>query len=270
MAFRPSQRSIRLVMLVVPSLITLAALSATAAVALGLQESSIRAATTQRVQDVATSLAGLREVRTTLAGVTAAGTPTRLADAADLADATTTLQPIAELVTQAAGVYYVVVTDDEGVRITHPLAVERGVQVSTTNASVLAGTPFVGTETGPSGPTLRAKVPVRTDDGRIVGMVAVGVLESDIEQERGEALAGLLPWAVGALIVRPSRRRYSRPWSSGDSDDSMTWLPSTPGCGAPPRRFANRRMNSTRGCTSCTGSSPEATAATHSTTSRMW
>ncbi|MDY0830047.1 ATP-binding protein [Microbacterium sp. BG28] len=200
MAFGHRQRAVRLAMLVLPSVVTLAALGVTTTVALALQESRIRDATAERVQEVATSLAALSEVRKTVASVSDAGSPDDLADAADLAPATAALQPIAELVARAAGVYYVVVTDDEGVRITHPLASERGVQVSTTNASVLAGTPFLGTETGPSGPSLRAKVPV-VDEGRVVGMVAVGVLESDIAAEREQALSALLPWAVGALIV---------------------------------------------------------------------
>jgi two-component system, CitB family, sensor kinase len=200
MAFGHRQRAVRLAMLVLPSIVTLAALGVTTTVALALQESRIRDATAERVQEVATSLAALSEVRQTVASVSDAGTPDDLADAADLAPATAALQPIAELVARAAGVYYVVVTDDEGVRITHPLASERGVQVSTTNASVLAGSPFLGTETGPSGPSLRAKVPV-VDGDRVVGMVAVGVLESDIAAEREQALGALLPWAVGALIV---------------------------------------------------------------------
>lgn len=201
MAMRPSPRAIRLAMILLPSVVTLAALAATVMVALWLQEKSIRDATAERVQEVASSLAELPQVRATLAATVDAGTPGDLADADDLADATATLQPIADLVAQAAGVYYAVITDDEGVRITHPLASERGVQVSTTNESVLAGTPFLGTETGPSGRSLRAKVPVRGADGDVVGMVAVGVLESDIESERMEALTGLLPWAAGALVV---------------------------------------------------------------------
>ena len=200
-AMRPSPRAIRLAMILLPSVVTLAALTATVMVALWLQEKSIRDATAERVQEVASSLAALPQVRATLATTVDAGTPGDLADAADLATATETLQPIADLVAQAAGVYYAVITDDEGVRITHPLASERGVQVSTTNESVLAGTPFLGTETGPSGRSLRAKVPVRDVDGAVVGMVAVGVLESDIESERMEALTGLLPWAAGSLIV---------------------------------------------------------------------
>ncbi|RAZ31829.1 histidine kinase [Microbacterium sp. SMR1] len=188
-------------LLVLPSVVTLAALSATVAIALAAQERTIREATTERVLEVASSLADLPEVREAVAGATGAGSSTDLADAADLADATAVLQPIAELVGGAAGVYYVVITDDEGVRITHPLASERGVQVETANASVLAGETFVGTEVGASGPSLRAKVPVRGPDGTPIGMVAVGVLESQIAGELDEAVGALLPWAIGALVV---------------------------------------------------------------------
>lgn len=201
MAPSPSQRVIRLTLLVLPSLITLSSLSITVAVAFSLQASSIRDSTVHRVQEVATSLAELPDVRATLEEATTAGTLDDLADAADLAPATARLQPVAELVARAAGVYYVVITDDEGVRITHPLASERGVQVATTNRSVLDGTPFLGTETGASGPALRAKMPVRDGAGRVVGMVAVGVREADIAARHEEALEDLLPWGIGALIV---------------------------------------------------------------------
>ncbi|WP_256336080.1 ATP-binding protein [Microbacterium sp. cf332] len=196
---RPS--AVRLVLLVLPSVVTLAALSATGAVALALQERTIREATGERVLEVASSLADLPEVRETVGAVTAKGSPAALAGADDLAEATAVLQPIADLVGEAAGVYYVVITDDEGVRITHPLAAERGVQVETANASVLAGETFTGTEIGASGPSLRAKVPVRDAAGQPVGMVAVGVLESEIASELDAAVRALLPWAVGALLV---------------------------------------------------------------------
>ena len=196
---RPS--AVRLVMLLVPSVVTLAALSATVGVALALQERTIREATSERVLEVASSLAALPEVREAVAAAGPLGSPAALAGADDLADATTVLQPIADLVGEAAGVYYVVITDDEGVRITHPLASERGVQVETANASVLAGETFTGTEVGASGPSLRAKVPVRDESGQPVGMVAVGVLESEIASDLDEAVGALLPWAVGALLI---------------------------------------------------------------------
>lgn len=194
-------RTVRLGVLLLPSVIVLAAVGVTAGVAIAAQERSIRAATADRVHEVAASLAVLPEVRRTLESTIDSGDDDDLADASDLAAATAELQPLADIVGQAAGVYYVVITDDEGVRITHPLPEERGVQVSTTNASVLAGEEFLGTETGPSGRSLRAKVPVYGDGDRVIGMVAVGVLESSLSAQRDEALGDLLPWIVGALVV---------------------------------------------------------------------
>lgn len=193
-------RAARWGLVVLPSVIVLAAVGLTTVIAAGVQERRIHDDTAQRVSEVATSIAELDEVRGTVASVSPAGSATDLADAADLAPATAALQPLTDLIERTTGVFYVVITDDEGVRITHPSADQRGRQVETANASVLAGTPFFGVETGPSGSSLRAKVPVR-DGGDVVGMVAVGVLQSSILTERDEALGELMPWALGALVA---------------------------------------------------------------------
>ncbi|MDQ1172511.1 two-component system CitB family sensor kinase [Microbacterium testaceum] len=198
MALTP--RAARRVLVVLPSVIVLFAVGLTTVIAASVQERRIRDDTVERVFDVASGLAELDDVRTAAASVSRAGTAEDLADAEDLAPATTVLQPLADLVERTTGVFYVVITDDEGVRITHPEAAQRGVLVETANASVLAGTPFVGIETGPSGSTVRAKVPI-SSDGTIVGMVAVGVLESRMLSDRDEALGALLPWALGALVI---------------------------------------------------------------------
>ncbi|PVE71828.1 sensor histidine kinase [Microbacterium testaceum] len=193
-------RVVRRALVVLPSLIVLTAVGLTTVIAASVQERRIRDDTADRVFDVAAGLAELDDVRAAAASVSASGAPADLADAVDLAPATTVLQPLADLVERTTGVFYVVVTDDEGVRITHPDTAQRGRQVETANASVLAGTPFLGTETGPSGSSLRAKVPIRDGDA-VVGMVAVGVLESRILSERDEALGALLPWSLGALVA---------------------------------------------------------------------
>ncbi|MGL3198488.1 MULTISPECIES: ATP-binding protein [Curtobacterium] len=199
---RPSVTRLgRVAVLALPSVIVLAATGVTTGVAVAVQEQSIRASVVDQVSGVASSLAALPEVRAMVASVVDSGAPGALADADGLASATASLQPIASLVEGASGVSYVVVTDDEGVRITHPDPSERGELVETTIAPVLAGERFVGTETGPSGPTLRAKVPVTDDAGRVTGVVAVGVLESTIAADRARAFGALLPWSTGALLV---------------------------------------------------------------------
>ncbi|PZF58253.1 histidine kinase [Curtobacterium sp. MCSS17_008] len=191
----------RTTVLALPSVIVLGATALTTVGAAAVQEQSIRTSVVEQVSGVASSLADLPEVRDAVASVVDTGAPGALADEDGLAPATAALQPIASLVEHASGVSYVVVTDDEGVRITHPDPAERGELVETTIAPVLAGERFVGTETGPSGTTLRAKVPIVDAGGDVVGVVAVGVLESTIAADRERALGTLLPWSTGALVA---------------------------------------------------------------------
>lgn len=190
MAHWSTSRFARLAILLLPTLVVLASVGVTTSIAVSVQESSIREATGERVRDVATSLAQLDQVRTVLA---------RTGD--DVGDATRELQPLADVVEQAAGVDYLVVTDDRGIRITHPTPTLRGGHVSTSIDDVLAGNEFLGTERGTIGSTLRAKVPVRDASGEVVGSLSVGILESRIAADFEEALRQLLPWAVGALLL---------------------------------------------------------------------
>lgn len=211
-----TQRAARIAVLLLPCLIVLACVGITTGIAVSVQERSVREATAERVRGVATSLAELDQVRAALETAEAdPGTRTdpaagSEADSAvgedpaagpDLAAATRSLQPLADVVEHAAGVDYVVITDDRGLRITHPSPEARGEPVSTDASDVLAGEEFLGTETGTLGPTLRAKVPVRDGEGAVIGTLSVGILESRIAEDLDEALRRLLPWAFGALIA---------------------------------------------------------------------
>lgn len=186
-AARSRGRLARLGMLLLPSIIVLVCVGITAAIAVSVQERSIRAATTERVTDVATHLAELDQVREAIVQ--------------DRETATAALQPLTDVVQRAAGVDYVVITDDTGIRITHPTPAERGKPVSTDPSRALAGETYVGTEEGTRGLTLRAKTPVLDDRGEVIGILSVGILESRIAEDFGEAVAALLPWIVGALVV---------------------------------------------------------------------
>lgn len=180
-------RRLRLLpMLVVQCLVVLACVAITTLVATSVQERTLRQVTTERVLDVSRSLAALDQVRTAVTD--------------DRAAAMAELQPLTDLIEQAAGVDYVVITDAEGIRLTHPTASQRGLEVSTDPADVLAGETFVGTETGTLGPTLRAKVPV-TADGVVVGTASVGILESEIAADFDQAIAALLPWVLASVVA---------------------------------------------------------------------
>ena len=182
----PRRRVRRAGILLMQCLVVLIVVAVTSATAIALQERSIRLATEERVLDVARSLAALDQV-------TAALLLPREA-------ATAELQPLADLIEEAAGVDYVVITDEIGVRITHPIPDARGEVVSTDASAILAGETFVGTETGTLGPTLRAKVPIRSGDA-IVGIASVGILEREIARDFETAIAGLLPFVLGSVLL---------------------------------------------------------------------
>lgn len=181
-----ARRRRRLAILVMQCLVVLGCVAVTSVIAVQVQERSIRAATEERVLDVAQSLAELEQVQTLVTG--------------DRAIATAELQPVADLIEAAAGVDYVVIADADGIRITHPTPSQRGIPVSTDPSAVLDGETFLGTETGTIGVTLRAKVPIFVD-GTVVGATSVGILESHIAAEFGAALSGLIPWVIGAVVV---------------------------------------------------------------------
>lgn len=156
----------------------------TTLVAVRVQEAQIRAATVQRVTDVAQSLASLPAV------ITGIGEP----------DDTEVLQPLTELVREASGVDYVVITDADGLRITHPNPAMVGRPVSTDPTAVLLGETFVGTEDGTLGRTLRAKVPVFEND-TVIGTASVGLLESRISADLEHSIGQLAPWVLGSLTL---------------------------------------------------------------------
>jgi len=179
--------------------------SVTTVVAVRVQETHIRSVTVERVTGVAESLASLPAV------VTGIGRP----------DDTELLQPLTELVQEAAGMDYVVLTDEAGLRITHPDPSKIGARVSTDPSAALAGETFVGTEVGTVGRTLRAKVPVfgNGTDGAVIGTVSVGLLVSHIDDDLEASVWQLAPWVLGsltlglaasALVDRAVRRRVAR------------------------------------------------------------
>ncbi|WP_232531656.1 sensor histidine kinase [Microbacterium halophytorum] len=182
-------RMTRAALLVLPSVIVLAAVGSTTAIAITEQRSAIRDATAARVVDVADGLAGLDQVVDALDGMT------------DRAAATAALQPMATLVERTSGVDYVVVIAPDGNRVTHPTPAERGRPVSTDSDRVLAGEDVLEIQTGTIGRTLRAKRPVLDDSGAVIGGVSVGMFEHRMTADYEEGLRGILPWVAAALVV---------------------------------------------------------------------
>lgn len=124
-------------------------------------------------------------------------------------------QAEAEQVRRATGALYVVVTDDDGIRYSHPDPERIGQPVSTSPEAALAGHEVMTVERGTLGLSARGKVPLRDADGRVVGEVSVGIdmnrIDADTRQLAtalvGVALATLALGLLGAWLVGRRLRR---------------------------------------------------------------
>ncbi len=112
------------------------------------------------------------------------------------------VQAIGEAVRARTGALFVVITNDEGMRLSHPSPDLLGKKVSTSPSEALAGREVVDLETGTLGPSARAKVPVWSDqDGTVVGEVSVGFSTQSILASSVSAVAPIALSVVGALVV---------------------------------------------------------------------
>jgi len=108
------------------------------------------------------------------------------------------LQRIAERIRTATKASFVVVANSDGIRYSHPDPAKVGRQLSTDPTPALSGREYVGVQTGSLGTSVRAKVPIRDDRGRIIGLVSVGLLESNVSaQLRADLPVILIPAIIG-------------------------------------------------------------------------
>ncbi|MGI9163771.1 MAG: sensor histidine kinase [Mycobacterium sp.] len=128
------------------------------------------------------------------------------------------LQKLAGQVLHATGALFVVITNDSGIRLTHPNPAELGKKVSTEPYAALTGKEEVVQQTGTMGPSVRAKVPVfAPDSSRIVGQVSVGMstswvyrlLNSDLRAALMTGGPALLTGAVLSLLLARRWRKQT-------------------------------------------------------------
>jgi two-component system CitB family sensor kinase len=111
------------------------------------------------------------------------------------------VQLLAEGVRRRTGALFVVVTDDRGLRYSHPNAALIGQRVSTDPSVALAGRDVVALERGTLGLSARGKTPLRAPDGRIVGEVSVGIDAQAVHERLLGLLRGTLEFGVLALLL---------------------------------------------------------------------
>ncbi|MWV50986.1 GHKL domain-containing protein [Rathayibacter sp. VKM Ac-2803] len=114
------------------------------------------------------------------------------------------LEDVAEAVERRTGALFVVITDDEGIRLAHPDPARLGEVVSTSPEEALAGRETVSWGTGTLGESARAKVPVfapEAPDGVVVGEVSIGFARSSVFTDLPTALLGVLAAALAGLAL---------------------------------------------------------------------
>ena len=106
------------------------------------------------------------------------------------------IQRAAEDVRRSTGARYVVVTDAQGIRYSHPNPAMIGKLVDEDPSAVLAGHTWVGVQKGTLGVSARGKAPI-FNQGHVIGLVSVGYLEDTVGQQ---LLADLPGFATTVLL----------------------------------------------------------------------
>jgi len=122
----------------------------------------------------------------------------------------------AEAVRERTGALFVVITDDHGIRLTHPDPGSIGKPVSTSPDAALRGEEITSWEAGSLGISARAKVPVYAPDGdAIVGEVSVGfaaasVFDTAVRNAIPVLVAAGIALLLGILAAVLQGRRFRR------------------------------------------------------------
>ncbi|MFK0234144.1 SpoIIE family protein phosphatase [Streptomyces vinaceus] len=132
------------------------------------------------------------------------------------------LQPLTEVTRKDAGVDFIVVMNDQGIRYTHPLPDRIGKKFVGTIAPSLAGQVYTESVKGPLGQEIQAVVPVFADPykdgGPVVALVSAGltvknvtgVFQRQLPVILGTSAVGLALATVGAGLISQRLRRQTR------------------------------------------------------------
>jgi two-component system, CitB family, sensor kinase len=110
------------------------------------------------------------------------------------------VRQVAEQVRSATGAAYVVVIDANGVRYSHPRPALIGQRI-TEPVVALDGHTHVGIDPGGLGDSANGKAPLRAPDGKIIGEVSVGFLESAVTDQLWAEIPTLFLYTGAALLA---------------------------------------------------------------------
>lgn len=119
------------------------------------------------------------------------------------ADPSKTIQPLAEKIRKETGAEFIVIGNKDGTRYSHPNKAEVGKKMKggDNERALINGEYYISKAKGSLGPSLRGKSPIFNKRGEIIGLVSVGFLIEDIQQQIMNHLIKLLIASFFALIL---------------------------------------------------------------------
>ncbi|WP_027725948.1 ATP-binding protein [Tuberibacillus calidus] len=95
------------------------------------------------------------------------------------------IQPIVEKIRKQVGAEFIVVGNKEGIRYSHPIPdrIGRHMVGGDNYRALVLGESYISRAVGSLGPSLRGKSPILDDNGQIIGIVSVGIMQQDIKQQ---------------------------------------------------------------------------------------
>jgi two-component system CitB family sensor kinase len=118
------------------------------------------------------------------------------------------LQQLAESVRAGGQASFVVITEDRGLRLSHPNPAEIG-QLVSTDPVALTGVENVAREHGTLGESVRAKVPIRAENGKVIGEVSVGLATQSLTGALVASFGWIALFAVLAALLATMAGRFT-------------------------------------------------------------
>jgi len=116
------------------------------------------------------------------------------------------VQQMAQRIWRATGASFVVVTNAQGIRYSHPNPSLIGKPVfddpeAASTEPFRTGRPWTGLQTGTLGATARGKVPIFAPGHRLVGEVSVGIPVAQVRDYLGSEIPSIAAYMLAALVL---------------------------------------------------------------------
>jgi two-component system, CitB family, sensor histidine kinase CitS len=124
-------------------------------------------------------------------------------DAFQTSDPSKTIQPIAEKIRTETGAEFVVIGNSDGTRYAHPMITKIGQKMKggDNERALTSGEYYISKAEGSLGPSIRGKSPIFNHQGEIIGIVSVGFLLEDVQQQIINNIRRVLIVSFFALLI---------------------------------------------------------------------